>query len=137
MENIISHLNFPFKFVLNVEGMDLRKVLDPLETRRSIKEIELGRLPERSKEERRSRLMREIEQIESDIRAIKSSNVPVRVLHYLMTSSSGQSRVLASERAKSQIRSVSAEFDAILNSRSTPICGDELARLIKIDSAIT
>lgn len=138
IEGIIIHLNYPFKFVLNVERLDINRLLDKLQTRRSMKEIELARASRNGREANAAKaglLKREIEQIEHDIRSV-SSGMPVKLARYIVTSARSESRFTAEERAKSQIRELASEFGALLNSDSQILTGNELLNLIEIDSMV-
>ncbi|MFI5412899.1 MAG: hypothetical protein ACHQX1_03335, partial [Candidatus Micrarchaeales archaeon] len=69
IENIIAHINYPFKFVMQVERLNVNKITDRLETSRSLKEIELSRIdqPNGKKTLRANQLKRELEQLQHDI----------------------------------------------------------------------
>lgn len=136
IENIIAHINYPFKFVMQVERLNVNKIADRLETSRSMKEIELSRIdqPSNKKTLKANQLKREIEQLQHDINAIKIGETPVRLVYYIMTSSISESVYEAEERAKSQIRELSSQFDALLKSKSKVVTGNELIDLLKLDS---
>ena len=138
IEGIIARLNFPFKFVLHVEGIDTKKLLDRLQTMRSMREIELARTGGDGKGANSARvpmLKREIEQIEQDIRSI-SSGVPVRLARYVVTSAKSESRFSAEERARSQVRELAGEFGALLNSGFRVLTGNELLDALEMDSMV-
>jgi hypothetical protein len=134
IENIIAHLDFPFRFVLQAERVDVGKLVDSLKTKRGMREIELSRTSGDKDSRKATAIRREIEQIESDIREIGSSGIPIRAAHYLLTSGSDENRSAAETKALSQISSLSAEFDAALCSRSRILSGGELVSLLKADS---
>jgi hypothetical protein len=138
IENIISHVNYPFRFALHVERLDVNKMLDALQTKRGMKEIELARVSANGRCAGNAKvglLKREIEQIGDDIRNI-SSGTPLRLARYITTSARSESRSAAEERAKSQIRELASEFGALLNSDSCILSGIELLDALEIDSMI-
>ena len=138
VEGIIARLNYPFKFVLSVERLNASKILDRLQTKRSMKEIELARISKNGREASAVKvgmLKREIEQIEQDIRSI-NSGTPVKLARYLATSARSESKFAATERAKSQIRELAVEFGALLNADSQVLIGSELVNALEIDSMI-
>jgi hypothetical protein len=136
IENVIMHLDYPFKFVLNVEKINTDKLLDRLQTKRSMKEIELARLSRNGREANPAKagsLKREIEQIEHDIMSM-NSGMPLRLARYIATSARSESRFVAEERAKSQVRELASEFGALLNSDPQVLGGNELLDALEIDS---
>jgi hypothetical protein len=136
IEGIVSRIDYPFRFALHVEKLEVRKMLDALQTKRSMKEIELAKVSTNGKYASTAKsglLKREIEQIENDIRSI-SSGTPLRLARYLATSARSESRSAAEERAKSQIRELASEFGALLNSDSRILSGGELLEALEIDS---
>ncbi len=136
IENIIAHINYPFKFVMQVERLNVNKITDKLETSRSLKEIELSRIDQSNNKKtlQANQLKRELEQIQHDINAIKVGETPVKLIYYIMTSSLSETIYDAEERAKSQIRELSSQFDALLKSKSKIVTGNELITLLQIDS---
>lgn len=138
LENTIAHINYPFKLIMQVERLDIEKILDNLQTKRNTKEIELSRLDGASNKHLAtiSRIKREIEQIGHDISNIKSGEMPLRLAYYIMTSSISDSVFASEERAKSQIRELSSQFDALLKASSRILSGDELLALLELDSSM-
>ena len=51
-----------------------------------------------------------------------------------MTSAVSEMPYDAEERAKSQIRELGSQFDALLKARSKLLVGDELLKLLQLDS---
>ncbi|MCL5430445.1 MAG: hypothetical protein M1504_03125 [Candidatus Marsarchaeota archaeon] len=135
LENIITHVNFPFKFSMQVEMLPLEKLVNRLQTKRSEKEIALSRMGSNASNlVRINQLKREIEQIEKDIKSITTGETPLRIAYYIFATAVADSTYGAQERAISRIRELSSQFDAVLGSRSKQIGGDELLHLLKIDS---
>lgn len=134
IENIIAHISYPFKFVMQVEKLNVGKIMEGLQTSRSIKEIELSRLDTARSSVRINQLKRELELIHHDINAIKTGETPVKLAHYIFTTAVSDTFYDAEERAKSQIRELSSQFDALLKSKSRIMDGNELLDLLKVDS---
>lgn len=138
LEEIVRQVHAPFKFVLQVERLNARKILDTLQTRASMKRIELSRLGSSSAKKgspKLDALKREISELESEISAI-SASAPMRLRHYLMTSALSDSRFVASERAVSQITELSSRFGALLGSEPELLSGTSLAEVLELDSTL-
>jgi hypothetical protein len=138
IENIIQHTAYPFKFSLQVERMELAPLLNKMQTKRSMLEIELSRIDVKKQKNipHTEMIRRRIEQIDSDIMRISSGDVPVKASFYVMSSASSQNEYDAEEKAKSQIRELSSHFDALLGSRSKKMEGEELLSLLQFDSSM-
>jgi hypothetical protein len=134
IENIIAHINYPFKFVMQVEKLNVHRIMDRLQTERSLKEIELSRLDNNKSSVRINQLRRELELIQHDMNAIKTGDTPIKLTRYILTTSVSDTFYDAEERAKSQIRELSSQFDALLKSNSRIIVGTELIELLQLDS---
>lgn len=136
IESIIGNSRCQFRFVMQVEGVDIGKLLDRLNTRMSMDELALGRLSGRNEKGnivKINRLKREIDHIRNEIDKI-SAAVPLRVSQYIMTSAVSENRFAAQERAKSQIRELAGEFGALLSSKAEILSGNELLEVLKFDS---
>ncbi len=136
-EGVIEKTGKPFKLVMVSQPLDVSGVLDRLKTMKYRGEIQLARLG--SGEEgsmKRKRLLERISSIEGDIRSITSGKVPLKMLYYLLHSSSSESSFAAQEEALSGLSSLCNAFDAALNTRSSILSGSELLSLLKIDSMV-
>lgn len=138
VENILAHINYPFKFVMQAERLNIEKLIDKLETRRSTREIELSRIDHSSQRHLPmiNRIKRELEVLGHDIESISAGEVPLRLAYYIMTTAVSESRFDAEERAKSQIRELASQFDALLSAKSRILQGNELLRILEIDSSM-
>jgi hypothetical protein len=138
VESIVINSHCAFKFVMQVEKLDINKLLDRLQTKRNMKEIELSRLKNVSKEStpKINNVKRQIEQIEHEIEVVSTGGTPLKVAQYIMTSSISESRFGAQEGAKSQLRELAGEFGALLGTKSQMLMGNELVDLLKFDSVI-
>lgn len=136
LESIIANTHFPFRFVMQVEKVDINKLLDKLQTKRSMLEIELGKLNTHNAKSnvlKINSLRRQIDQLDHDIEKISSGGAPLRVLQYIMTSSVSENKFNAQEHARSQLRELSSQFGAIAGAHSTVLEGNDLLDLLKFD----
>jgi len=134
IENIISRVGYPFKFTLQARRQDVNGLVDRIKTRISLKEIQLSRLGTSQKELHRSaQARREVEVLQNDLRNIQLGDAPLRLIYYISTSAVSESRYDAEERAKSQLRELSGQFDALLGSNSRALVGSELLEVLMID----
>ncbi len=138
IENILAHINYPFKFVMQAERLNIDKLLDRLQTKRSTREIELSRMDHSSQRHLPAinKIRRELEVLGHDIENISAGEVPLKLAYYIMTTAVSESRFDAEERAKSQIRELSSQFDALLSSKSRMLQGNELLRILELDSSM-
>lgn len=139
IENIIANSHCVFKFVIQVERLDISKLLNKMYTRRSMKEIELSRLNksyEKDNIAKSNTLKRQMDQIEHEIERINSGGTPLKVSQYIMTSSISDNKFSAQDRAKSQLRELVSEFGALLGVRCEILNGNDMLRLLKFDSAM-
>jgi len=138
IENITSHISCPFKFVTQTERINLDKISDSLLTKRSTVEIKLSRLDQSSSKHMMqiNRLKREMEVIDRELKALTTGSTPLNVAHYIITSGEASSALGAEEKAKMQIRSLCAQFEAALKSKSKPVSGEELIALLENDMVV-
>lgn len=138
VENILAHINYPFKFVMQAERLDIAKLLDKLQTKRSMREIELSRIDHSSQRHLPAvnKIKRELEVLGHDIENISAGEVPLRLAYYIMTTAVSESRFDAEERAKSQIRELASQFDALLSSNSRLLQGNDLLQILELDSSM-
>ncbi|MCL4379449.1 MAG: hypothetical protein M1160_02265 [Candidatus Marsarchaeota archaeon] len=139
IENMIAHTNFPFKLVMHVERVGVARLLERLQTRKGLKEIELSRIEDPGSGKglvSANRLKSEISLLEHEIEGINGGGMPLRLAYYAMTSAVSESRHKAEEEALVQIRSLSSEFDATFGTRSSLLSGEEMVRMMRFDSAV-
>ncbi|MGC8648749.1 MAG: hypothetical protein ACP5UN_00820 [Candidatus Micrarchaeia archaeon] len=136
IEHLIGGTHYPFKLVLYVENLDIKKIIDKLQTRKSIKEIELTRIDIKDNKNiiKANKIKKEIENIESDIRNISDGEVPIKISYYVMTTAIADTLLEASERANTQIKEITAKIDAFLSSHSTILTGNDLINVLKLDA---
>ncbi|HVC58224.1 MAG TPA: hypothetical protein VND15_01985 [Candidatus Acidoferrales bacterium] len=139
IEEIISRSNTPFKFVLQLEKLNPKNISEKLQTKRNMKEIALSRIGGGSSirnTQKINALKREIEQLEQDIRSISTGSSPVRLAQYLMCGTSAESKYLAEERARSQVREMAGQLGALMGSQSRVLEGRELLDMLSMDSMV-
>ncbi len=137
IENIVSNSHSPFKFVMQIERINIDKLLDSLKTKRSMLEIELGKIAlSGANSARANMLKRHIDQLNAEINQISTGGSPLKLAQYIMTSAISESGFTAQEKAKSQLREITAEFSAIAGSKAEILSGNDLVDLLKFDSVI-
>jgi hypothetical protein len=139
IENIVANSHCTFKFVMQVERVDVHKLLDRLQTKRSMIEIEISKLdehPGRNNIAKINSLKRKADQISHEIEKVTSGSTPLKVAQYIITSSISESKTIAQERARSQIRELASEFGALIGTKSEILSGDDLLTMLKFDSVI-
>lgn len=138
IDNIISNSHCTFRFVLQVEKLDINKLLDRLQTKRGMKEIELARLKNNPKDtsSKTGALRREIELIDHEIEKVGMGGAPLKVAQYIMTSAVSDSKFSAQENAKSQLRELVSEFGALIGTKSEILSGNDLLDQLKFDAVI-
>ncbi len=134
IEGIIAHTNAPFRFVVEAERIDSKKIVDNLKTKRAMREIAIGKAKSKESDFARSRMLeREIAEIDSEIKSITSGAMPLRLNTYLLTIAASENKLIATERAKAQIKEIAGEFSAILDARFEVMEGKDLISLISHD----
>lgn len=133
IERIIASTNAPFRFVLQVEKLNTGKIFDDLRTRRRMKEIELSKTVSRKGTDTSKIIEREIELIESEIRAIGSGAVPLKAEMYIMSFAESESKFVAEEKALSQVKALAGEFSAVLGAGFEVLSGAQLIKTIRSD----
>jgi len=139
IESRIGNSRCQFRFILQIEPVDVNKLLDRIDTRMGMAEIELGRLissNEKGNIAKIERLKRQIEHIKGERGRIGSGGTPLKLSEYIMTSATSDNRFVAQERAKSQIRELASEFGALLGSKADILAGNDLLELLKLDSGV-
>ncbi len=139
IENLIARVNQPFKLVLHVEKVDLSHLLNRMETKKNMKEIELSRVNSVSKGKGlilANRLRSEITYLEHEMDGIRGGGIPLKLAYYIMTSATGENRYSIEEGVKLQLRELTAEFDATFGTKSSLVSGEELINMMRFDSVV-
>ncbi|MDE1871526.1 MAG: hypothetical protein KGI06_04800 [Candidatus Micrarchaeota archaeon] len=137
IENILENSHFTFRFIMQIEHIDVNKLLDRLQTKRSMLEIELDKLNDHVTKNNSLKinvLKRRIDQINHELDSISSGGTPLKISQYIMTSAMAANKSSAQEQAKSQLRELVSEFGALLGTSSNIMSGNELLELLKFDS---
>ncbi|MDE1828427.1 MAG: hypothetical protein KGH65_04675 [Candidatus Micrarchaeota archaeon] len=124
-EEIVAKCRFPFEFSMQVVENDLKGVLDALETRRRIKEIEISRTRP-SKSDEVSRLRRELAIVESEISEIAKGKRPTGVVLKVRSGSCAPTESAAANSALSQLEQLCGLFSATYNLGHRVLSGEEL-----------
>jgi len=124
-EEIVAKCRFPFEFSVQVAENDLKGVVDSLETKRRIKEIEISRT-RASKSDELSRLRRELAIIESEISEITKGKRPTGVVIRVKSSSCGSTESAAANSALLQLEQLCSLFSATYNLGHRVLTGEEL-----------
>jgi hypothetical protein len=138
LESIIRQTRAPFKFVLQVERLGAKKLIDAIQTKMSMKRLEMSKLSASSDKRNIAKLdvlKKETVELEKEIATI-SASAPMRLRQYIMTSALSENKFTASERALTQIRELSSRFGALLGAEPTPLSGTELATVLELDSTL-
>ncbi len=132
VESIISKTEFPFRFMVSIERVDLKNFMEKLQTQKRIKEIQLSRLNKTLQKSAviEARLKAEISHLSDEIEDFISGGTPVNVHYYVMVSEYGDNAYAAQNSAKIAIKQVSSLFDSVLGSTSKVLKGSEIDRAI-------
>jgi hypothetical protein len=124
LESLVSNVSFPFEFCLGIRAVDKRKVLEGLETKRRMKEIEITR-SDISKYDRISKLKRELSAIEGEIRGFRERR-PLVVEARLRTFWLGQNEMEAARESEKNIEQLSGTFSSMLGFEYEILKGENL-----------
>ena len=132
MESIVSKTDFPFRFMVSVERVNLKNFMENLQTQKRIKEIQLSRLDKSSQKSAmvEARLRAEISHLSDEIEDFRSGGTPVKVNYYVMVSEYGDNAYSAQNSAKMAIKQVSSLFDSVLGSTSRVLRAPEISQAI-------
>lgn len=139
LENIIANNNIPFKIVIQIEKLNLIKLVNNLKTKLYSKQILVSKLEKSANKTynlKINQLKREIEWIEHDIKNIEFGITPLKLCYYVMTSALSENKFIAEEESKHYIKNITNQFNAIFGSYSEILYGSELLRLLELDSAM-
>ncbi|MGC8669716.1 MAG: hypothetical protein ACP5TL_01010 [Candidatus Micrarchaeia archaeon] len=134
LENLISKIDFTFKYIVHLKQLNADNIIDTLKTKRAMKEIELSKLGNSPKDSiRKTKIKNQIEIINNDIN-IMSSSKPLELARYIITTGRAQSRIAAEEVAHQQLREITGKFSALTNATCKELSGDELIEAINFIS---
>ncbi len=110
--NVIGSIRVPFEFKVALEPVETKGIVEGLETRRRIKEIELSRLDSKDYTKANA-IKRGIEAIEEELNAIKGGGKPIQMVITVKTSASSASLADAEIKAHEQIDSLASAFSTM------------------------
>ena len=133
-ERAIMSINFPFKFHVFSSGLDVQKVRDELEGKRSYQEFQKSRAMQSAStnEMTMTELQRKINVLQAKINRISQGEKPIATLMYLETTAIGVSEKAALDTLSSQIKSLQIALGA-LDIDLTLVVGRELYTLFKFN----
>jgi hypothetical protein len=124
VESLVSNVNFPFEFSLGISTVDKNKVLEGLETKRGIKEIEIAR-SDPGKYDRLNKLKRELSVIEGEIRGFRERK-PLMVGAKLSTFWLGQNETEAARESEKNLERLCGMFSSMLGFEYEMLKGEAL-----------
>ncbi|MCL4403672.1 MAG: hypothetical protein M1500_00270 [Candidatus Marsarchaeota archaeon] len=135
-ERIVSNIGFPMKFHVLASGLDVQKVRDDLEGRRSYQEFQLARAMQGSNPEVAvTDIQRKINTIQAKIDRISQGERPIAALMYLETSAIGISEKEALDSLGYQVDQIKVAFSS-MDLSINRIAGRELYYLFKYNFAL-
>ncbi len=139
IEDIISHSDFPFKFSICVKNLNTKSILESIETKKYVKEIELSRLPSTAKGKDSLRsigLRNSINALSEDIDNIKKGKKPVYLAYYLVAIGSSENKFFAEELAINRLKTIANEFSFAFKAKFNILEGNQLIELLKMDLGV-
>ena len=133
-ERAISALKFPWKYNIVSVGLDVQKVRDDLEGKRSFQQFQLARLMQSSNPGQNAieEIQRNINIIQAKMDRISQGERPIATLVYFETTAVGVSEKAALDTLESQISSISTAFSSF-DVQLSRITGRELYILFKMN----
>lgn len=133
-ERAISALKFPWKYNIVSVGLDVQKVRDDLEGKRSFQQFQLARLMQSSNpgQNAMEEIQRNINIIQAKMDRISQGERPIATLVYFETTAVGVSEKAALDTLESQISSISTSFSSF-DVQLSRITGRELYILFKMN----
>ena len=116
-ERAVMSLGFPFKFHVISSGLDVQKVRDELEGKRSYQEFQLSRAMQGGKPTRTTvtELKRTISVLQAQINRISEGEKPDRTVMYVETTAIGVSEKAALDALEAQIKSLQVALGSLMS----------------------
>jgi hypothetical protein len=136
LERLIRNFGFPFRLSTYVKRFKTDKIIEKLQVRRKMKEIELSRIHNQKSGTgmlKAARLKEEISCLNHELSQIQGGGVPLEMRYYVVTASSANLKYKADEEALSNLKEVLSGLNAILGTESAILSGPELIKMIKFD----
>lgn len=128
-ERAISSAGFPFKVCCLVCPLGLQNELEEARSRRSLAESKLANLGASNKQSsEQARLRREIAMWERQIEKLAAGEMPLEVVFYLSTTSSGMTKEEAIARVNAQSDELSVVIGGALACEVVRLKGEEMKR---------
>lgn len=131
LESIVYNTSFPFEFSLGLRGVDRERMLDSLEERRRLKEIEITRSDSR-KLEKLNALRRELNIIENEIRSVREQKMLALSMR-LKTFSSSSDEFEAGREAYRNIEQLASSFSSSLGMECEILNGERLLSELSLE----
>lgn len=136
LEKLIGSIGFPFRLSLYVRRFKADKLIEKLQVKRRMKEIELSRIRNQKSGRgllKANRLKEEISYLNHELSRIKSGGVPLELRYYVVTASSSDMKYKAEEESLSNLKEVLSGLNAVLGTESIVLSGADLLAMIKFD----
>lgn len=136
-ERAVMSLGFPFKFHVLSTGLDVQKVRDELEGKRSYQEFQMSRALQSgsANEVTITELQRKINVLQAQIDRISQGEKPIATLMYIETTAIGVSEKAALDVLSAQIKSLQIALGS-LDVNLARVIGRELHTLFKFNFAL-
>jgi hypothetical protein len=132
--SIVSNTEFPFEFSIGMRSVDKEKILDGLEERRRLKEIEISRADPK-KYDKANCLRRELGVIEGDIRSIRGQK-PLAMAIRLKTFASSRDENDATIESSQNMERIASAFSSSLGFEHEILKGERLLEELSLERAI-
>ncbi len=135
-ERMVMNIDFPFKFHVLASGLDVQKIRDELEGKRSYQEFQLSRaMQNNSSETAVTEIRRNMSIIQSKIDRISQGEKPIATIMYVETTAIGVSEKASLDALTSQLDQLRLSFSA-MDVETTRIIGRELYSLFNFNFSI-
>ncbi|MGC8710009.1 MAG: hypothetical protein ACP5RF_00105 [Candidatus Micrarchaeia archaeon] len=129
-ESLLESIRVPFEFSIGLKEISKKNIIENLETRRRMKEIELSNIG-KSDYKSASKLKREIALVENEIKSISSGNRPLSVFFKVKATSRSYSLSHAVGESERNAEHVASIFASTFNVNYSMLKGEELLDSIR------
>ncbi len=127
--SLIESIHEPFEYTISLFEIDKKKVLEPIETKRKMKEIQLTKI-KADRYDKISNMKREIEIMGSEIESIKSSGKAFEISIFLKAISLSESEAEAASQSYKNLERIADAFSAALKINYDVLRGEELLKFL-------
>jgi hypothetical protein len=124
-ESLLERIKDPFEFSIEVREISKKNIVENLETRRRMKEIELSN-SDKSDYKSITKIKREIALIENEIKSLSSGNRPLSVFFKVKAISKSYSASSAASDSARNAEHIASLFASIFNVSYSMLKGEEL-----------